>query len=310
MIYLESLKMYSHNALLKGAHSIFFPGGTRSRSGHIEKSLKRGLLSTAIEAQRSLLMEEETKNRRIIIVPVVINYHFVFEAPSLINDYLKRTGQERYYREADEYSTSYKIIKFLISFFTKGSNISVSIGKPMDVLGNPVNEKGESIDKHDNTINLADYFTSDDTIIENDQREDEYSKILSKKIVEEYHKSNRVFASHLVAWTAFRYWQRQYPKLDLFGFLRLPEDELEIDYEVFKEEVRIVRDKLYALKKEQKLKMAKHLEGDLDKVIKLGIENVGLYHVNRPLLQVKNKIVTKSLSTLYYYHNRMDGYDL
>ena len=310
LIYLESLKMYSHNALLKGAHSIFFPGGTRSRSGHIEKSLKRGLLSTAIEAQRSLLMEEETKNRRIIIVPVVINYHFVLEAPSLINDYLKRTGQERYYKEADEYSTSYKIIKFLISFFTKGSNISVSIGKPMDVLGNPVNEKGESIDKHDNTINLADYFTSDDTIIENDQREDEYSKILSKKIVEEYHKSNRVFASHLVAWTAFRYWQRQYPKLDLFGFLRLPEDELEIDYEVFKEEVRIVRDKLYALKKEQKLKMAKHLEGDLDKVIKLGLENVGLYHVNRPLLQVKNKIVTKSLSTLYYYHNRMDGYDL
>ncbi len=309
-IYLETLKMYSHLAQMKGAHSLFFPGGTRSRSGHIEKSLKRGLLGTSVEAQRSLLMNEDTKHRRIYIVPVTINYHFVLEAPSLINEYLKRTGQERYYREKDEYSTSYKIIKFLIEFFKKGSNISVSIGRPLDVLGNYVDENGQSIDKHGNQLKIADYFTSHGEITEDDQRENEYTRILSEKIVTEYHRINRVFASHLVAWVAFRHWKSQFPKMDLFSFLRQPEEELEIEYEVFKNEVEKYRKIILEKKANKELNIAKHMYRDIEEVIALGLENVGLYHLNRPLIRKGDKIITKSLPTLYFYHNRMDGYDL
>ena len=77
--YLETLKFYSMLAVQKGAHSIFFPGGTRSRSGMMEKHLKLGLLSSTIEAQRNLYLEtppgEEV--RKIFIVPVTLNYHFV-----------------------------------------------------------------------------------------------------------------------------------------------------------------------------------------------------------------------------------------
>jgi glycerol-3-phosphate O-acyltransferase len=51
-LYLEALKGYSILSLTKGCHGLFFPGGTRSRSGAIEKKLKLGLLSSAIEAQR------------------------------------------------------------------------------------------------------------------------------------------------------------------------------------------------------------------------------------------------------------------
>ncbi|HAC24467.1 MAG TPA: acyltransferase, partial [Cytophagales bacterium] len=54
LIYLETLKTYSTLAIQKGAPSLFFPGGTRSRSGMLEKQLKLGLLSTAIAAQRNL----------------------------------------------------------------------------------------------------------------------------------------------------------------------------------------------------------------------------------------------------------------
>ena len=118
-IYLETLKTYSTIALREGCHSLFFPGGTRSRSGKIEKSLKLGLLGTAIEAQRQIYQNEsDTKSKKIFIVPVTTNYHFVLEAPSLINDYLKRKGQQRYYVENDEFTTSYKISKFLLKFFT------------------------------------------------------------------------------------------------------------------------------------------------------------------------------------------------
>lgn len=309
-LYLETLKMYSQKALMKGAHSLFFPGGTRSRSGYIEQSLKRGLLGTTIEAQRSLLRDNKSENRKIYIVPVTINYHFVLEAPILINDYLKKTGQERYYREKDEYSNSYRIMKFLFEFFTKGSNISVSIGSPLDVLGNYVDDEGNSLDKNNQIIDIKDYFISDGEITEDDQREAEYTRVLSKRIVEEYHRINRVFASHLVAWVAFRYWKKQYPKLDFFSFLRIPEEDLDIDLETFTKEVAKIRDILVNMKEERKLKLARHMTYDIEEVIKLGLENVGLFHLNRPLLLKNNKIITKSLATLYYYHNRMDGYGL
>src|SRR6478609_747480 len=145
--YLETLKMYSNLAIQKGAHSLFFPGGTRSRSGMIESHLKTGLLSTAIEAQRSLYLDNPTKQdvKRIYVVPVTLNYHFVLEAPDLIEEYLQVKGKDRYFPEEDKYG-SWPLIRFLFRFFTTGSNISVSIGAPLDVLGNEVDEDGNSLD--------------------------------------------------------------------------------------------------------------------------------------------------------------------
>ena len=64
--YLETLKMYSNLAIQKGAHSLFFPGGTRSRSGMIEKNLKLGLLSTAVEAQRHIFQDDTQQQRKKI----------------------------------------------------------------------------------------------------------------------------------------------------------------------------------------------------------------------------------------------------
>ncbi|MEI6093028.1 MAG: 1-acyl-sn-glycerol-3-phosphate acyltransferase, partial [bacterium] len=49
-IYIETLKQYSTYHLEKGYNAIFYPGGTRSRSGEIEKELKLGLLGTVVDA--------------------------------------------------------------------------------------------------------------------------------------------------------------------------------------------------------------------------------------------------------------------
>jgi len=309
--YLETLKMYSNIAIQKGAHSLFFPGGTRSRSGLIEKQLKLGLLSTAIEAQRNLYLENQHEEvRKIFIVPVTLNYNFVLEAPDLIEDYLHVKGKDKYFPEQDKYG-SWQLIRFLFKFFTKGSNISVSIGPGLDVLGNFVNEDGQSVDSHGRIIDTKDYFISNSNITTDKQREDEYTRMLSNRIVKEYHRINRVFASHIAAFVAFEMWQKKFPKLDLFSLLRLPEEDLEIEYAEFRETFKRVRKKIYELKDEGKVYHATHLKGKADKVIKLGIENVGIFHLNRPLLlNKKGNIITKDLTVLYYYHNRLVGYDL
>ncbi|SHK17893.1 glycerol-3-phosphate acyltransferase [Reichenbachiella agariperforans] len=310
-LYLETLKSYSTIAIREGCHSLFFPGGTRSRSGKIEKSLKLGLLGTAIEAQRQVFQSEEEDQNKVFVVPVAINYHFVLEAPSLINDYLKRKGQQRYYEENDEFTTSYKISKFLLKFFTKGSDISVSIGDALDVLGNHVDAKGNSLDKQGEVIDIKDYFKSNGEVTENHQREQEYNRILGKKIVEEYHKHNRVFSSHLVAYVAFRMLGRIHKHLDLYGLLRLQDDDLVIDYEVFKKQFVVILDELKKLNAQNEVGLADHLLGDIDGVITHGLKNLGMYHAVIPV--VKNKkgnIKVQSMNLLYYYHNKLQGYDL
>lgn len=310
--YLETLKTYSTLAIQKGAHSLFFPGGTRSRSGMIEKNLRRGLLSTAIEAQRNIYLEMKPGEtpRKIFVVPVTLNYHFVLEAPDLIDDYLSIKGQDRYLQEADKYG-SWQLLQFLFKFFTKGSNISVSIGPGLDIMGNYVDAAGNSLDPEGRIIHTEDYFKTNGHISVDLQREDEYTRMLSQKIVTEYHRINRVFSSHLVAFVAFELWQKKYPKLDLFGLLKLPEEDQELDYESFRKACQQVRKQILKQKKEGLINMATHMKGDIDVVIRHGLDNVGIFHLKRPLLLNKEgNIITRDFNTLYYYHNRLTGYDL
>ncbi|RAW01673.1 1-acyl-sn-glycerol-3-phosphate acyltransferase [Pseudochryseolinea flava] len=310
--YLETLKLYSTLAIQKGAHSLFFPGGTRSRSGMIEKQLKLGLLNSTIEAQRNLYLDAKPGEevRKIFIVPVSLNYHFVLEAPDLIDEYLSAKGQDRYLPEQDKYG-SWQLLQFLFKFFTKGSNISVSIGRGLDIMGNYVDDDGNSLDAQGRVIDTKDYFLSSGELSIDKQREDEYTRMLSQKIVAEYHRINRVFASHLVAFVAFEMWQKKHPKLDLFGLLRLPEEDQVLDYEEFRATCKRVRKQIYQLKDEGKVYYATHLKGKIDLVIRHGLENVGIFHLKRPLLLNKEgNIITKDFNTLYYYHNRLVGYEL
>ncbi len=312
LLYLESLKAYSTEAIKYGCHSLFFPGGTRSRSGKIEENLRMGLLSTAIEAQRCNYSESpEGKATKVFIVPVVLNYHFVLEAPGLIHQFLEQQGQERYYVENDEFTNSYKIMKFLFKFFNKGSDISVSIGRALDPIGNYVDDQGNSIDPKGRPIDTSDYFKSFGEITKDPQRDTEYTRMLGNRIVEEFHKINRIFSSHLVAFVAFQILKKKHSKLDLFNFLRIPPDEMPIDYHRFLEHFIMVRSKVFELRDQDKLQTAYHLEGSPEAVITHGLNNVGLYHAKRPLLKSKTgDVISMDLYTLYYYHNRLHGYGL
>jgi len=314
-IYLETLKTYSTLSIQKGCHSLFFPGGTRSRSGKIENTLKMGLLGTAIEAQRKAYQDQENgtteEAQKVYIVPVTLNYNFVLEAPLLIRGYLESKGQERFYYDLDEYSTSYKILTFLFKFFNKDAQISVSVGRALNLVGNPVDIHGDSYDQHGNIIDTKEYFMTEGKVTENPQREQEYTRMLSKVIVKEFHRINRVMASHLVAFVGFRLFRKQFPKLDLYNFFRLSEEDLVIPYDEFLKNFQIVKKEVMRLHSEAKVGVSEHIKLEDTEAISLGLTNVGLYQVLRPLTTNKEgDIITNDLTSLFYYHNRMDGYDL
>lgn len=310
-IYLETLKMFSRLALHHGAHTLFFPGGTRSRSGSLETSLKLGLLGTAVDAQRINLERNGKDARKVFILPVVINYHFVLESPVLIADYLKRTGKEKYIAETDSMSTSYKLISLLLKFFTISSEIELSFGHPIDLFGNYVSKTGASLDKNKEEIDISKYFISDGQIKEDRQRDAEYTRLLSDRIVEEFRKVAVVFSSHLLAFTAFEMILAANPKSDVYEVLRIPEKEIEIPFSDFKSEVERILKILRVKEKSGELNLAGHLSGSLDEIIAHGLKHVGRYNSKRPLKKNrKGFIITQSLENLYYYHNRLGGYGL
>ncbi|WKN41413.1 1-acyl-sn-glycerol-3-phosphate acyltransferase [Tunicatimonas pelagia] len=313
-LYIETLKAYSSLAMQWGIDSLFFPGGTRSRSGRIENKLKLGLLGTAMEAQRiNYIRSQKTGEpaEKIFVFPVVLNYHFVLEAPSLIRDHLQREGQERYYIETDEYSQSAKIVKFLLKFFRKGSDISVSIGRGMDLLGNFVDDNGHSLDKLDRPISMREYFCTGDQITRDEQRESEYTQMLGEAILREYYRINQVFSSHLVAFVAFELIKKNHPSLDLFNLLRLPDEDLIIPYNLFQKYCEQVRQQIFELHRQGKVDIEAQLNQPISEVIDHGLSNVGMYHAKRPLLRNKaGDIETPDINTLYYYHNRLLGYNL
>jgi len=309
-IYLETLKGMSNLAMQRGTNCLFFPGGTRSRSGSLETRLKLGLVGSAVEAQRVLL--EKGFERKVFIVPMVIGYHFVLESKSLISQHLQKTGEERFLNSKNDESRSIsKIIRFIWQYFSRSSEITVSFGAPLDVVGNVVDNDGQSLDGNGNPIDIKGYFSWDGKVNPDFQREQEYTRRLGQKIVESFHKDNIVMSSHLVAHTAFLLLKSQHPKLDIYGILRLPRDEFELTKEEFIQALDDIKNQLFELRDNGKVKLSDEISWETEKLMEDGLQNLGLYHRENPLgMNKKGKIVSEHFPMLYFYHNRLSNYNL
>ena len=294
LLYLETLKTYTKQAIINDCHNLFYPGGTRSRSGSIEEKLKLGLLGSTIDAQKEL----DNKNKKIFIVPVTFNYQFILEAPALINQYISSNNPDKFYLENLGYSNSFKIITFLIKFFSKSNRISVSFGNPMDIFGNSVNKKG-SIRKNNKVIFNNDY-----------SKKAEILNTLSYKIVQEHKSGTQIFSSMLIAFLSFEIIINKYKKFKLYDILKLPNNDLEIEVIYFKKFYNKAIKVIQELASNNKIKLSDEISYPIDKQIKIGCRNLGLYHPIRPV-QLKNNIIKiKNIKILYYYHNRLVGFNL
>lgn len=307
-VYLEVLKSFSRLAIYRGVNSLFYPGGTRNRSGAIEKSVKLGLLGTTVEAQRRLL--EDGSDKKVIIVPLVLSYHFVLEAKFLIQDHLKRTGKEQYLGAPSRQFSYTRFIKFLWQLFGSTSEIHVSVGQPLDVLGNHINTEGESTTGSGTVVDLKDYFVRDGVIIADRQREREYTKLLGDAVVERFHRDHVVLTSHVVSYVAFRILTQFHPDLDLYGVLRLVEDDFLFDLDLMQKTIANVQKHLVKLQEQGLVKLSNGVLKSPSDVLKDGISNMQLYHDKKPLSLAKGRLLSQDFHLLYYYHNRLAGYPL
>ncbi len=308
-IYLETLKAMSMLSIKRGVNSLFFPGGTRSRSGELETKLKLGLLGTAIEAQRAIFQDD--REEKVFIVPLVLGYHFVLEAEFLIEQHLRSSGKEHYIKAKDNFDSPWKVLQFAWRVFSKGNNITLSFGQPLDVLGNHVDADGASYDQHGRPVAVKDYFLTGDSVTTDLQRESVYTQILGERIVERYHKDNVVLSSHLVAYAAFELIKFQNPKLDLYGILRLPAEDYEFNQDSLLEIIMQLQEILMEMEEKEEVKLSPKVKQAPASTLLHGIKHLGNFHPKNPLhFNKQNKIVSDSFKVLYYYHNRMATYKL
>ena len=310
--YLNTLKTYSRLALQWGCHSLFYPGGTRSRSGALEQQLKLGLLGTALEAQRHNYQTQGRTARKIFVVPVVLSYHCVLEAPHLIKSHLAAQGLR-----SAQAPPLHKLLQVANNLLTKDSSMFVSLGKAIDLLGNAVDEEGNSYDAQGAYVDTYQQFLVGDIGTASGEQHERHTQMLGKAIIRTYYQVNCVLTSHVAAFAAFERIKQQHAALSFQDFLQLPPEKIVIPYAMFVHTFGQLRDAILSLyqageiQMEPALQVAISQEETLANIAQQGLYNLGLYHSSKPLLQNQaGDITTQNLSTLLYYRNRLQGYSL
>ena len=310
VIYKHVLKDYSTRILHEGVHSIFFPGGGRSRSGAIESRLKLGLLGTALDAQLQNHLKGSPKPN-VYVVPMVTSYHFVLEAGSLIEDYLAESGKHHFIITDDESWQFQKVLSFFWKFFRSQSKVNVRIGRPLDIFGNFVDEEGRSLGPNGTTIDPKRWLTTHGELRAEPQRDRQYTLELGNRIVERFHRENTVLTSHLVAWAFFETLRKQYPDLDLYRFLRLSLPQRSLPYQNF----MIEAERWHAIVRKAADQGAFNLTNELKyadtaKWVSDGVQQLGLLHDAAVVKIQEGAIWTEDMNLLYYYRNRLTGFGL
>ncbi|MFN3202334.1 MAG: 1-acyl-sn-glycerol-3-phosphate acyltransferase [Bradymonadia bacterium] len=302
-LYKQILKTYSQVLLERGFHSLFFPGGTRSRSNEVEQHLKLGLMGTALTAFQARVSRGDA--RPIYIVPVTINYPLVLEAETLIEDHLKEKGQARYIIEDDEFSKISKVTQYAIKVMALNTNMVIRYGVPLDVFGNPVAPDGTSRGPDGSVIDPRRYLYRDGHPVIDPARDREYTRMLGTAVGEAFLRETVVLPSHCVAWLLMTRERRASPSLDLFALLRTTSGDGHSMSDIYADAERL-KSTLLALEAEGRLTVDAFIKNQpTEAIVDEGVRTFGMYHTRAVVERQGELLVVNAPKLLHYYANRL-----
>jgi glycerol-3-phosphate O-acyltransferase len=309
-LYKDVLKEYAQLTLENGYDNIFFPGGTRSRAGALERRLKLGLLGTGVSAYVKNLQRGKTKDR-IYIVPATLSFQLVLEAETLIDDFLQEAGKSRYIITDDESSKARRVVDFMTQLFSLDSKIYFTVGRAMDPFGNDVDDRGESLDPCGRSIDLRRYVMRDGVVVEDAQRDGEFTREVGERLVAAYARDTVVQATHLTAHATLLLLRRANPQTDLVRLLRAggKVDDLDL-VDVYREIDRELGE-LRGLAARGGVRLAPTLQtGSADDVVAEGLSHFACYHTRAALTRRGDRVAPTDRALLFYYSNRLEGFRL
>lgn len=303
ILYKDVLKTYSCILIERGYHSLFFPGGTRSRSGAIERHLKLGLAGTGVEAFAR--NQSRGIKRPIYFVPATINYVLVLEAETLIDDHLKEAGRARYIIEDDEFSQLERWIAFFNRMQTFETACVIRFGEPMDPFCNPVDDDGNSLAPDGRTIDPASYVTRRGAAAVDHARDAAYTRDLGKAIADRYVHETVVMPTQLAAHIMFRRLVRATPGLDLFARLRY-RGEIAIPRDELVEEIGRARDDLRRLEAEGRVHTSNLVRrAEPEVIFERALAAWEGYHERPIARRVGGSLILEDPNLVLFYQNRL-----
>jgi len=309
-LYRETLKEYATVALEAGQHSLFFPGGTRSRSGGVERRLKKGLLGTALSAYRNNLRRRRP-DARIFVFPCTLTYPLVLEAETLVSDYLAEAGKSRFIIVDDEFSRVRRWLDFLRGLVELDLRIHLRIGRPLDPFGNEVDADGRSLDPRGRPVDPARYLLADGEIVDDPVRDGEYTQALAGRIVESFSRENVAVPTSVVAFVAFELLRRAHPGADLYRLLRTVGPETSLSLADVELEVERVQARLRKLDSEGRIRANGSVSGDdAPGLVRRALRTFATYHPEPVLERRGVRLHTNDAQLLFFYRNRLEGYGL
>ena len=307
-LYKDVLKDYSTEILSKGYHSLFYPGGTRSRAGKLEISLKKGLLGTLIQAWQDNIKNKKN-NGEIIIIPCTLSCSLVLEAETLIEDSLADVGKSRYIITDDEFSDARTLAAYARKVLNLDSSVYLRFGQPLDCLGNKVNSKGISLDSKGRKINRLEYICDrDGNLVLDPQRDKEYTKRLAHSIVASYKRNNIILPTHIVAFAAWKLLGKRYPRLDVIQKALLTKEERTFSRT---ELLRAVdRKQCQVLELVKKGHCCAELPRNSIETGRVALERFASFHKRQAFQLVGSEHILVNAKLALYYGNRLDSYPI
>ena len=310
-LYRETLKEYATVSLERGQHNLFFPGGTRSRSGEIESKLKLGLLGTGLAAYRNHLVTGARGRERIFIVPCTISYPLVLEAASLVRDFLEETGKSQYIVVDDEFGRVKRWVDFLRGLAELDLRVHVRIGSALDPFGDDVDGEGGSRDPRGRAIDPRRYLLRDGRVVADPARDAEYTRILGGRIVDAYRRDNVALATNVLAFALLELLRKDLAQPDLFRMLRTIGPDTGLDEARVDAEVDALLGELRVLARDGKIRLDEGLRGvSASDVVARGLHGLGTYHTTPIVVRRDTQLVVLDADLLFYYRNRLEGYGL
>jgi glycerol-3-phosphate O-acyltransferase len=307
-LYKYILKEYATLTLENGYDNIFFPGGTRSRSGGVERKLKLGLLGTGLSAYVNNLLNHKI-TPRVYVVPCTLSYQLVLEAETLVDDFLKDVGKHRYIITDDEFSRPQRVFEFLQQLFSLDSKVYFTAGRGMDPFANLVDEHGESLDPRGRQIDPSRYVLLNGVPAELPQRDTEYTREVGERLTDAYASDTVIQSTHLTARALFTLMRRASPGVDLIRLIRAGGDREDFALlDVYQEADRILS-QLRGLAARGGVRLTPGLMGgSSDDVVADGLRHFAIYHKTAAAERRGDRVFPSNRSLLFYYQNRLEGY--
>lgn len=302
-LYKEVLKVYSQVMIERGYHSLFFPGGTRSRSNLIESHLKLGLAGSAVNAFSNNRVHGVLRD--VYFVPTTINYELVLEAETLIEDWLQAAGQARYIIEDDEFSRVDRWVAFFRKVVSLEAPCVIRFGDPIDCFGNPVDAQGRSIGPAGLPIDPGTYVLRRGKPVLDPVRDAAYTRDLGEILVRRYRQETVVMATAIVAHVLYRRLVSRTLGMDLFARLRL-RGEVTLGRDEVIREVGTLRDRLVELQRQGRVRVYEDLvDADPEAIVERALTVWSGYHTKVAAKDLGAEITAEDPTLLLYYQNRL-----